>query len=162
MTATFSAFVENLRKYSGLERNWLAPKQNRSVLVLPRGKKENWIGNERTMAELDILCKWVEDGRYPGASTFHSDAVTDVRVQVKALAHARVIFVSYGSAMFFNAALARNATVHVLGHNFRHHEIFPALKAMWAGFAGSFNKLVVHERMNESALLQLIEEEIAV
>jgi len=83
-----------------------------SVLVLPRGKRENYVPNDRAIAGYDEVCAWAAQR---GGATLLADDVTDWRVQIRAILGARVIVTDYGSSSLMNGSLARNATLIVLG-----------------------------------------------
>jgi hypothetical protein len=113
---TLSTFVKHIKLYSSITEEPLTTfSPHRSVLVLPRGRKENYGPNERKIPELDILASLVEDSDVHGAEVLRSDEVNDIRHQVQAISRAKVIFVSAGSAAYFSMLFAVNSTIYVMG-----------------------------------------------
>jgi hypothetical protein len=113
---TLNAFITYIKQYSSITEEPLTTfSPHRTILVLPRGRKENYGPNDRNIPELDILASLVEDGSVAGTEVLRSDNVTDIRQQVQAVTRARVIFVSAGSAAYFNMLFAVNSTIYVMG-----------------------------------------------
>ena len=92
--------------------NELGPIIPISVLVMPRGTKENLRQNDRTYSGYDELSQWAEanNGR-----AFHTDNVTDFRVQIRAIAAARIVVLPEGSAYTASGSFAAHSLVIVVG-----------------------------------------------
>jgi hypothetical protein len=163
----YDALFERLRAYAGLGAGppvTPSPVRAARILVLPRGSKENFVGNDRKNQELEVLARLVATGRYPHAAVLRTDTVTDIREQVRAVAGARVLFLDGASAAYFNSAIARNATIHATGyvnHPYlaeQHTVLFKLNTAAWAYGARS-NTLVEHlETLSEPMLQRLLED----
>ena len=83
-----------------------------SVLVMPRGTKENLRRSDRTYPGFEQLMHWAEanNGR-----VLHTDNITDFRVQVRTIASARIVVLPEGSAYSASGSLAAHAVVIVIG-----------------------------------------------
>jgi len=85
----------------------------RDVVILPRGKKENYANNENSHRGGNFSAfEGIARGR--GLTVLNSDDVTDFRDQVRALARAKVVVVHYGSAFCVNSMLTRDAVLIVV------------------------------------------------
>jgi hypothetical protein len=123
---TLNAFVTTLKAYSQYPV-FNDAHRNRTVLILPRGRKENYGPNDRIVPELDILASMVDEGEVLGAHVLRTDDVNDIRHQVNAVSRAKVIFLGAGSAVYFNMLFATGTTVYVFGPDFlrRDSTMFP-------------------------------------
>jgi hypothetical protein len=90
----------------------LGPIVPTSVLVMPRGRKENLRVNDRVYPGFDVVAQWAESN---GGRTLYVDNVTDYRIQVRAIASARVIVLPEGSAFHASGGLAAHAVIIVVG-----------------------------------------------
>jgi hypothetical protein len=90
----------------------LGPLTPTSVLVMPRGKKDNYSPNDRSYPGFEPLMQWTEahNGR-----VLHTDNVTDLRIQIRAIASARIVVLPEGSAFFASGPFAASAVVIVVG-----------------------------------------------
>jgi hypothetical protein len=83
-----------------------------SVLVMPRGTKENLRRSDRTYPGFEPLMHWAEANN---GQVLHTDNITDFRVQVRTIASARIVVLPEGSAYLSSGALAAHAVVIVIG-----------------------------------------------
>jgi len=126
------------------------PPRRRRLLLLPRGSKENnplaeaadfaeGGAGRRNFTEEAAVFSRAE--RELGGEVFLTDLSPSFESQAAAVDSASVILVLYGSAMFFNEALARNATVVVLGNQL-HHLIMATFSTVHE-YGERFNDLVI-------------------
>lgn len=142
--ALWTNFIRHLRFVAGVElpSPWLP---NR-VLLLPRGKKENYVFNNRLEPLIERLSSFAEkEPQLPcGAilETYSYDSFVDMRLQVQLQAEAKVYIVAYGSAHFFNIALSRNATIIVSNKlHWTHHQESPYL-ILEQKFGERYNRII--------------------
>ena len=83
-----------------------------SVLVMPRGTKENLRQGDRFYPGFDQVIQWAEAN---GGRAFYTDNVTDFRVQIRAMAASRIIVLPEGSAYTGTGAFAAHAFIIVVG-----------------------------------------------
>jgi hypothetical protein len=105
----WAEFCELLRATAGLkiEPPWLPA----GLLVLPRGKLENFASNNHMVESLDWIASKIAEGRGgAGATVLYTDSAQLVE-QVQIVCAHRVLILNYGSAFFFNGGLARNASL---------------------------------------------------
>ena len=136
--------AEFFRRASGLGRCAPGRRAAPRLLLMPRGSKENFALNDKIAArrnesEEEVL--WARAQAELGASVFSTDAAPDLPTQVRAVDGASCIVLIYGSAMFFNEALARNATVIALG-DLGHHDIMNTFRAIH-DYAQTFNRVII-------------------
>jgi hypothetical protein len=141
----WAAQVEMFRRRSGVGGHCRAqPRPAPRLLLMPRGHKENYIGNDNLAErrneteEAKIFSRAQQE---LGGELFYTDTANDLESQVRAVDASSVIVVIYGSALFFNEALARNATVIALG-DLGHHDIMNTFRAIHE-YAQSFNNVVI-------------------
>lgn len=138
--------AEFFRRASGLGRCAPGRRAAPRLLLMPRGSKENFAQNEASQAgarrnESEEGVLWARAQAELGASVFSTDAAPDLPTQVRAVDGASCIVLIYGSAMFFNEALARNATVIALG-DLGHHDIMNTFRAIH-DYAQAFNRVII-------------------
>ena len=109
--ALFHRLITRLRRSAGVDAPppWLPTR----ALNLQRGSKENYAHNDyRVHALLDGLAEAPVElfSRVP-LEMLAYDNFPSLKAQVIAQSEAKVFTVAYGSSLFLNAALARNATV---------------------------------------------------
>jgi len=142
---TLSAFVTNLIQFSQNLIEASDVRLDRSVLILPRGQKENYGPNDRSIPELNILASLVEEGNLLGAEVLRTDDLNDIRQQVNAVSRAKVIFLGAGSAAYFNMFFAANATIYVMGPDrIKFDSKFPYSREICA-LAGRKNEIIIRD-----------------
>jgi hypothetical protein len=107
----FELFCKNIRQ---LHTFCKAPQIEKSCehLIMPRQKKENFIGNDRNYdREFAILTKII-----PGAQILHTDAVQSFHDQIKIVRSAKRIYVSDGSAFLLNGFFATHSELYIVGN----------------------------------------------
>jgi hypothetical protein len=90
----------------------LGPLQPTSVLVVPRGLKGNFAPSSRSYSGFEVLQEWAAS---VGGSTLYVNETEDVRAQVRAVASARIIVLTEGSAYYVTAAWAVGSLIVVVG-----------------------------------------------
>jgi hypothetical protein len=111
------------------------------LLVMPRGTKENLKYNDRFYAGFEPLVSFAESH---GGRAVYSDNVTDLRVEFRAIASARIIVVCEGSAYFANGAYATNAIIIVVGKAIIESQIdIPAIQVLQDYITISRNNSVI-------------------
>jgi hypothetical protein len=109
----WAEFCERLRASAGLlnEPPWMPAK---GLLLLPRGKLENYKANDRKVEALDWIATEITSGRAGARTTVLYTDSTDLRTQVQSVSGNNTIILNYGSSLFFNGGLARNATIFAI------------------------------------------------
>ena len=83
------------------------------ILILPRQKKENYIGNARVYYTEEIENYVLElDSRN---KVLHTDTITDLKEQIEIIQKAHIIIVTDGSPALVNSLFAFNSHVIILG-----------------------------------------------
>jgi hypothetical protein len=90
----------------------LGPLVPTSVLVIPRGNKQNVRVSDRAYPGFEPLMQWAED---QNGRVLLVDKSADFRQQIRAVAAARIIIVTEGSAFYVTAAWALRSVVIVVG-----------------------------------------------
>ena len=145
LRALWHRFITRLRAAAGVDTP--APWLPSRLIVLPRGTKENLPYNERQALLISAIAdRAAQDPSTPSGTVplevYSYDTLPFLSEQVIAQAEARVFIVTYGSAHFFNTALARNATSYVVNvKNWMHHTEFPYFVVLSA-YASEFNKII--------------------
>lgn len=143
--------AEHLRERAGVRGCGRAP---RGVLVMPRGSKENLPASERRL-DFGPFSRVAASGRAMW-TLLQTDNVTDFLDQVRAIAGAKVIVVSGGSASKVAGMLARDATIFIVGPMAGHQGYMT--NAFSINFAAGHNSLrplgdvVSAERLVDEAL----------
>ncbi len=105
----WAEFCELLRASAGLSSKppWLPA----GLLVLPRGKLENFAPNDRVVESLDWIASAIAGRRGGGGAAVLFTDSAKLALQVQTVCAHRVLVLHYGSAFFFNGGFARNASV---------------------------------------------------
>ena len=115
--------------------------QPSSVLVMPRGVKENLKSNDRSYPGFEPVMLWAAQNK---GRVLFTDDVTDFRVQIRAIASARILVVVEGSAYFMAGSLASNTFIVVVGNQLYALQImFPAISALHDYIRSSNNNTVL-------------------
>ena len=113
---------DNHRLYLMNFRNYLtevdAIKKDISILYFPRGKLENYKGNDRTILNQDNIENLVKT--YPNSYVYYTDTTTDMRDQIKLLQRANIFICDYGSNFSFNSFFCNDSNIIVLGDHDNH------------------------------------------
>ena len=84
------------------------------ILFLPRGKKENFIGNDRHITNQDNIERLLKE--IYNTVTYNADNATDNFIdQVQLIKRAKIIVLTYGSAFFVNSIFLNNCKIILLG-----------------------------------------------
>ena len=133
VASVWAAQTELFRRRSGLGPRCSAPTRPvPRLLLMPRGHKENYAANDGIAArrnESEEALLWARAQAELGGVLFLTDTAPDLQTQIAAVDAASVVVVVYGSALFFNEAIARNATVIALG-DLGHHDIMNTFRAI--------------------------------
>jgi hypothetical protein len=97
-----------------LESKIISKDKDIDILFLPRGKKENFIGNDRQIINQNNIENFLKD-KY-NAIVFNADNATDNFIdQVHLIKRAKIIILTYGAAFFVNSLFLDNCNIIVLG-----------------------------------------------
>jgi hypothetical protein len=144
--ALWHRLITRLRRVAGVDAPppWLPTR----ALILLRGSKENYLNNDnrdyrisKALAEHAQREPLLPSSRVPLEAVTY-DAFPSLMEQVVAQSQARVFTVTYGSAFFFNGALARNGTILVDNPTlFRQQRTWPYMGFLWE-YAAKFNRVL--------------------
>jgi len=83
------------------------------ILILPRQRKENFIGNNRVYytEEIEKIILDID----PRNKVLHTDTITDLREQIEIIQKSYIVIVTDGSAALVNPLFAFNSHVIILG-----------------------------------------------
>ena len=80
------------------------------ILIMPRQKKENFIGNDRNYdKQFENLIN-----KIPNAHILHTDNITKFSEQIEYVRKSKKIYLSDGSAFLVNTFLANNSDIHII------------------------------------------------
>jgi len=83
------------------------------ILYLPRGRKENFIGNDRRIINEDNIELFLKESY--NADIYNSDNATNNFIdQVKLISRAKIIILTFGSAFFLNSIFLKDSHIIVL------------------------------------------------
>jgi hypothetical protein len=127
LTCFTKTINDNHRLYLMNFRNYLtevdAIKKDISILYFPRGKLENYKGNDRTILNQGDIENLVKT--YPNSYVYYTDTTTtDMRDQIKLLQRANIFICDYGSNFSFNSFFCNDSNIIILGLEDA-HKIFP-------------------------------------
>ena len=84
------------------------------ILILPRQRKENYVGNNRVYYTEQIENAILEID--PRNKVLHTDTITDLKEQIEIIQKAYIIIVSDGSPALVNSLFAINSHIIILGN----------------------------------------------
>ena len=90
--------------------------QTDTILVMPRQKKENYIGNDRVCDMVPVISYLENKTTETKHIVYNTDAVTNLIDQIKTVSSANNIIISDGSALLVNAMFAYEANIYILGN----------------------------------------------
>ena len=90
----------------------LGPAAPTPVLVVPRGNKGNYKRTDRSYPGFEPLVEWASS---LGGRALFVNVTKDFRAQVRAIASARIIVTTEGSAFYVSCAWALGSTIFVVG-----------------------------------------------
>jgi Glycosyltransferase 61 len=159
---SYASMMGRIRKYAGLDPLCGGAEERANklrLLLLPRGKKENFKWNDREIRhEKETIQHYNET---PFHVVYYTDDVKDIREQVRLVASADIIVTHEGSAMYLNGAFARNSSLVVLGALGDQHKDVHALRALWA-YMEAFNSIArVDSWLNLWDVTAMIDERLA-
>ena len=82
-------------------------------LILPRGKAENYHGNDRTV-DFSMIYAAAEAGSSP-YSILNTDDISNLTDQIVAVRNAKNLILCDGAAFVINTLFAKNATIYIIG-----------------------------------------------
>ena len=82
-------------------------------LILPRGKAENYHGNDRTV-DFSMIYAAAEAGSSP-YSILNTDDISNLADQIVAVRSAKNLILCDGAAFVINTLFAKNATIYIIG-----------------------------------------------
>lgn len=95
------------------------PKKDIDLLYLPRGRKENYVNNDRIVDCDDAILTLVN--KYKHSYIYYTDTTKNIIDQVNLVRRAKVIICDYGSNFSFNTFFAEGAKILVLGVDDAHN-----------------------------------------
>jgi capsular polysaccharide biosynthesis protein len=108
----YEMYITNFVNY--LESKMISTVKDIDILFLPRGKKENFIGNDRQINNQDNIEQLLKE-KY-NTTVYNSDNATDNFIdQVQLINRAKIIILTYGSAYSVNSIFLDNCKIIVLG-----------------------------------------------
>jgi len=103
------------RFYKSLNKEY---KKDIDILYLPRGIKENFKGNDRTINIQNELINYINI--LPNSKILYTDTVTNFNEQLEIISRAKVIILDYGSSLNVNGFFANDSNIIVLGYDIHH------------------------------------------
>ncbi len=114
-------YKNKLKKSHALLKSIVGPiEKTIDYLYLPRGSKENYKENDRSISCQNELIKHFLEK--PNAKVFFTDEVNTYVDQMKCILSAKTIVVDYGANLFVNGFFSENARIICIGHDI-HHQI---------------------------------------
>jgi hypothetical protein len=108
----YEIYLRNFVNY--FETNTTTIHKDIDILFLPRGKKQNFIGNDRQITNQDNIEKILKE--MYNAVIYNSDNATDNFIdQVQLIKRAKIIILTYGSGYSVNSIFLDNCKIIVLG-----------------------------------------------
>jgi capsular polysaccharide biosynthesis protein len=123
-----SIYYTNLLEYERrLQRN--VPDKEISILYLPRGTKENFIGvNNRIYSIQEELKEIV---RTMGGVVYETDTTSSLEHQITLIRKAKTIILDYGSNLWVNGLFAHGSSIVCLNIGWNQHPQYPSLRVLW-------------------------------
>ena len=90
-------------------------KKDIDVLYLPRGSRENFMANDRTIQIQPILLDYIK--HIPNSLIYYTDETTNMIDQINIVRRAKIIILNEGSSVIVNGYFSENADIIVLGGN---------------------------------------------
>lgn len=108
----YEIYITNFVNY--LESTIISTNKDIDILFLPRGKKENFIGNDREITNQDNIELFLKENF--NTIVYNSDNATDNFIdQIQWIKRAKIIVLTYGSAFFVNSIFLNNCKIIILG-----------------------------------------------
>ena len=115
-------FLKYIHSFYSLITSNIPPiKKTISVLYLPRGSRENFKPNDRTIPCQEQLIEALPH-IIPESFVYFTDKLTDLKDQIAIIRSAKILIVDYGSNLMFNGFFAEDCKVLVIGNHHRHIE----------------------------------------
>jgi hypothetical protein len=108
-------FLDSARSfYTSLVPHSLALPKSIDILYLPRGSKENFKHNDRTIPAQPALIESIQS-LFPNTVIYDTDTTSNICEQISILRSSKIILLDYGSSLLVNGYFAENSLVIVLG-----------------------------------------------
>jgi capsular polysaccharide biosynthesis protein len=88
------------------------------VVYFPRGKLENFKGNDRIVFNQESIIGLVES--YNNSLVYYTDNTTNIIDQINIIKQAKILILDYGSSFFVNSLFCSNQNIIILGHDTLH------------------------------------------
>jgi len=99
------------------------------ILYLPRGRKENFIGNDRRITNEDNIELFLKESY--NADIYNSDNATNNFIdQVKLISRAKIIILTYGAGFWVNSIFLRDTKIICL-NKMNNQFIYPYIKYLY-------------------------------
>ena len=117
-----------------------------SILYLPRGRLENYKGNDRIIENQHEIEELVRS--YPGSQVYFTDQTKDMRNQIDMVRRARIVICDYGSNFSFNSFFCENAFILTLGQD-NAHTLFEMSRTIYNRILWRKNEVIQLPRQNQ-------------
>jgi len=115
-------FMDHIHSFYSFLTYTISPvKKSLPILYLPRGTRENFKANDRTIPCQEGLVEFLPKA-FPGSEVFFTDKVTNIKDQIEKVRSAELLILDYGSNLMFNGFFGETCTVLVIGNVHRHLE----------------------------------------
>lgn len=117
-----------------------------SILYLPRGRLENYKGNDRIIEnqhEIEALVR-----SYPGSQVYYTDQTKDMRDQIDKVRRAKILICDYGSNFTFNSFFCEDTYIITLGQD-NAHTLFEMSRVLYNRVEWRKNQVVQLPRLNQ-------------
>lgn len=98
-----------------------------TLLYMPRNRTGNYPGNDRRLLDQDAI---VEHVHRLGGYVLYTDQLTDFRDQVAVVRRAKCLVLNYGSSLWVNGLMVRDARILVLNYMTQHLD-FPSFRLFY-------------------------------
>ena len=123
-------YYRNLLQYEKKLQSFLSNETKEiPLLYLPRGTKENFIGVNNRMYDIQNDLK--ELILNMGGTVYETDTTTKLSDQIAIIQKAKVILLDYGSNLWVNGLFARKSHLLCLNVGWDQHLQYPSLSVLW-------------------------------
>lgn len=114
-------FMQYIKRFwNGLVSSHVPLQKTINLLYLPRGSKENFQVNDRTLPCQEFLTKHIQN-YIPNTTIFYTDETENIKDQIGMIRSASYILLDYGSSLLVNGFFAENSIIFVIGDNDQLH-----------------------------------------
>lgn len=123
-----SVYFDNVTKYKE-KLNTITMSKTIPLLYLPRGTKENFIGNNNRVYNVQDELKQIV--KQFGGTVYETDTTTSLLQQIQIVKSACIILLDYGSNLWVNGLFAENSHIICLNIGWEHHSLFLGMGTLW-------------------------------